>query len=97
MLEDFGGLVCGDIVLVAGTDASQGARVRVRWFTANEPVGAGDQEEVETFALEPSGSVRWVAAAAVPARLGSLAPSYRSGAMPTYREKPVLTSRNSPR
>ena len=53
VLEDLGGSVCGHIFLAVGTDASQGARVRVRWYTTNEPVGGGDEENVETFVLEP--------------------------------------------
>lgn len=58
VLKNFGGSVCGHIFLAAGMDASQGADVRVRWFTTNEPVGGGDGEEVETCVLEPSGPMR---------------------------------------
>jgi hypothetical protein len=58
VLEDLGGSVCGQIFLAAGTDTSQGARVRVRWFTTSDPVGGGDEETVETFVLEPSGSIQ---------------------------------------
>ena len=58
VLEDFGGSVCGQIFLAAGTDASQGSRVRVRWFTTDAPVGGGEDENVETFVLEPSGLSR---------------------------------------
>jgi hypothetical protein len=58
VLENFGGSVCGQIFLAAGTDASQGVRVRVRWFTTNRPVVGEDEENVETFVLEPSGPVR---------------------------------------
>ena len=54
VLEAFGGSVCGQIFLAAGTDASQGSRVRVRWFTTDAPVGGGENENVETFVLEPS-------------------------------------------
>lgn len=54
VLEDFGGSVCGQILVAAGTDASQGSRVRVRWFTTFAPVGGGENETVETFVLEPS-------------------------------------------
>ena len=58
VLEDLGGSVCGQIFLAAGTVASQGARVRVRCFTTNAPVGGGEEENVETFVLEPSGPKR---------------------------------------
>lgn len=58
VLENLGGSVCGQIFLAAGTDASQGARVRVRWFTTNAPVGGGEDENVETFVLERSGLMR---------------------------------------
>ena len=57
-LENLGGPVCGQIFLAAGTDSSKGARVRVRWFTTSAPVGGGDEETVETFVLEPSGSMQ---------------------------------------
>ncbi len=58
VLESLGGSVCGQIFVAAGTDASQGARVSVRWFTTNSPAGGGDEENVETFVLEPSGVTR---------------------------------------
>lgn len=55
VLENLGGSVCGQIFLAAGTDASRGARVRVRWFTME---GSEDEQSIETFVLEPSGSMR---------------------------------------
>jgi hypothetical protein len=51
LLQDLGGSVCGQIFIAPGTDASQDARVRVRWFTT---VGEPDDQTVETFVLEPS-------------------------------------------
>ena len=58
VLENLGGSVCGQIFVAAGTDTSQGARVLVRWFTTNAPVGGSEDENVETFILEPSGLMR---------------------------------------
>ncbi|MCD4534059.1 hypothetical protein LRP67_08210 [Nocardioides sp. cx-169] len=58
VLENLGGSVCGQIFIAAGTDTSRGARVLVRWFTTNAPVGGREDENVETFVLESSGRMR---------------------------------------